>query len=156
MCPVTLQIFWTDTGWHKKTVNFEKPNKNLRNLRKKFIDRNWTITTCLLRDSNQNYKCLKITSCRWRPPPRMHSSLPLRISKVPVLLCHPVCVACSAECDSVAFIFKSSHFFVSLCIKIEVKYSVCCYGYEAWGKNVAYGRCVRKEWGIMRRLQETA
>ena len=36
-------------------------------------DRNWTITTCLLRDSNPNYQCLKITSCRWRPPPRTHS-----------------------------------------------------------------------------------
>ena len=40
---------------------------------KKFIGRNWTITTWLLRDSNPNYQCLKITSCRWRPPPRMHS-----------------------------------------------------------------------------------
>ena len=26
-----------------------------------------------LRDSNPNYQCLKITSCRWRPPQRMHS-----------------------------------------------------------------------------------
>ena len=55
----------------KKTGTFEKPNKNWRN--KKKIDRNWTITTCLLRDSNPNYQCLKITSCRWRPPPRMRS-----------------------------------------------------------------------------------
>jgi len=61
------------TGWHKKTETFEKPNKNWRNPRKKIIDRNWTITTCLLRESNPNYQCLKITSCRWRPPPRMHS-----------------------------------------------------------------------------------
>ena len=60
-------------GWHKKTWTFEKPNKNWRNPRKKFIDRKWTITTCFLRDSNPNYQCLKITSCRWRPPPRMHS-----------------------------------------------------------------------------------
>ena len=52
---------------------FEKPNKNWRIPRKKIIDRNWTITTCLLRDSNPNYQCLKITSCSWRPPPRMHS-----------------------------------------------------------------------------------
>ena len=89
--------------WHKKTGTFEKPNKNLRNPRKKIIDRNWTITTCLLRDSNPNYQCLKITSCRW---PLLHVcilSLPLRISKVPVLLCHSVCVTRSAECDSVAF-----------------------------------------------------
>ena len=61
------------TGWHKKTATFEKPNKNWRNPRKKIIDKNWTITTCLLRDSNPNYQCLKITSCRWRPPPCMHS-----------------------------------------------------------------------------------
>ena len=32
-----------------------------------------TITTCFLRESNPNYQCLKITSCRGRPPPRMHS-----------------------------------------------------------------------------------
>jgi len=37
-----------DTEWHKKTGTFEKPNKNWRNQRKKIIDRNWTITTCLL------------------------------------------------------------------------------------------------------------
>ena len=60
------------TEWHKKTGTFEKPNKNWRNLRKKF-DRKWTITTCPLRDSNPNYQFLKITSCRWRRPPlRMH------------------------------------------------------------------------------------
>jgi len=36
-------------GWHKKKAGtFEKPNKYWRNPRKKFIDRNWTITTCLL------------------------------------------------------------------------------------------------------------
>ena len=65
----TLHVIQGDT----KTGTFEKPNKNWRNPRKKIIDRNWTITTCLLRDSNPNYQCLKITSCRWRPPPRMHS-----------------------------------------------------------------------------------
>ena len=67
---------WTMKRWYRvtqKKVTFEKPNKNWRNPRKKFIDRNWTIRTCLLRDSNPNYQCLKITSCRWRPPPRMHS-----------------------------------------------------------------------------------
>ena len=56
----------------QKTGTFEKPNKNWRNSRKKIIDRNWTIKTCLLRGSNPHYQCLKITSCRWRPPPRMH------------------------------------------------------------------------------------
>ena len=64
---------YRSTGWHKKRGTFEKPNKNWRNPRKKIIDRNWTITTCLLSNSNPNYQCLKITSCRWRPPPRMHS-----------------------------------------------------------------------------------
>ena len=47
----------------QKNENFEKPIKNWRNPRKKIIDRNWSITTCLLRDSNPNYQCLKITSC---------------------------------------------------------------------------------------------
>ena len=61
-----------NTEWHKKTGTFEKANKNWRNPRKKIIGRNWTITTCLVRDSNPNYQCLKITSCRWRLPPRMH------------------------------------------------------------------------------------
>ena len=94
---------FTNTGWHKKTGTFEKPNKNWRNQRKKLLKRNWTITTCLLRESNPNYQCLKITSCRWRPPPRMHSFTATMHFKFPVLLCHPVWVACSAECDSVAF-----------------------------------------------------
>ena len=66
------------TGRHKKTGTFEKPNQNWRNPTKNFVDRNWTITTCVLRDSNPNYQCLKITSCRWRLPLRMHSfNLPL-------------------------------------------------------------------------------
>ena len=70
---VRVRVVLCSTGWHKKTETFENPNKNWRNPRKKFIDRNWTITTCLLSDSNPNYQCLKITSCRWRPPPRTHS-----------------------------------------------------------------------------------
>jgi len=32
----------------KKTGTFEKHNKNWRNPRKKIIDRNWTIATCIL------------------------------------------------------------------------------------------------------------
>ena len=79
------------TGWHKKTGTFENPNKNWRNPRKKNIDRNWTITTSLLRRSNPNYQCLKITSCRWRLPPRMHSF-------------------------TATTHFKSSRSFVSLCV----------------------------------------
>ena len=58
----------------QKKGTFEKPPQKLKkSKKKKIIDRNWTISTCLLRDSNPNYQCLKITSCRWRPPPRMHS-----------------------------------------------------------------------------------
>ena len=64
---------YTCTGWHKKTELLKNPTKIEEIQEKKFIDRNWTITTCLLRDSNPNYECLKITSCRWRPPPRMNS-----------------------------------------------------------------------------------
>ena len=68
------------------------------------------------RDSNPNYQCLKITSCRWRPPPRMHSFTATTHFKFPVLLCHPVCVARSAECDSVWVLFtnftKDSHSYV--------------------------------------------
>ena len=87
--PVAVAPTYTTHNKYRMTQKkgaFEKPNKNWRNPKKKFIDRNWTITTCLLRDSNPNYQCLKITSCRLRPPPRMHS-----------------CVACSTECDSVTF-----------------------------------------------------
>ena len=72
-CLPTIILIYIIQGDTKKTGTFEKPNKNCRNPRKKIIDRNWTITTCLLRDNNPNYQCLKITSCRWRPPPRMHS-----------------------------------------------------------------------------------
>ena len=67
-----------------------KTNKNWRN-KKKIIDRNWTITTYLLRNSNPNYQRLKITSCRWRPSPRMHSF-------------------------TATTHFKSSRSFVSLCV----------------------------------------
>ena len=80
----------------KKTGTFEKPNKNWRNSRKKFIDINWTITTCFLRDSNPNYQCLKITSCSWRPPPRMHSftattHFKSSLSFVSPCVCHMLC-----------------------------------------------------------------
>ena len=58
----------------QKNGNFWKTQQKLKkSKKKKCIDRNWTITTCLLRDSNPNYQCLKIPSCRWLPPPRMHS-----------------------------------------------------------------------------------
>ena len=70
------------SSWHfistysltQKNGNFWKTQQKLKKSNKKnFIDRNWTITTCLLRDSNPNYQCLKITSCRWCTPLRMHS-----------------------------------------------------------------------------------
>ena len=57
----------------KKQEILKNPTKIEEIQEKKFIDRNWTNTTCLLRDSNPNYQCLKITSFRWRPPPHMHS-----------------------------------------------------------------------------------
>ena len=118
------------TGWHKKTGTFENPNKHWRNSRKKNIDRNWTITTWLLRDSNPNYQCLKTTSCRWRPPPRMHSFTPtthFKSSRSFVSLC-VCCMLCRMrQFLSIIFFFwissifvgffKSSRFFVSLCIK---------------------------------------
>jgi hypothetical protein len=69
----------------------KNPTKIEKIQEKKFIDRNWTITTCLLRDSNPDYHCLKITSCIWRPPPRMHSF-------------------------TATTHFKSSRSFVSLCV----------------------------------------
>ena len=70
----------------KKRKLLKNPTKIEEIQQKNFIDRNWTITTCLLRDSNQNYQCLKITSCRWRPPLRMHSfNLPLRF---PIARCN--------------------------------------------------------------------
>ena len=60
-------------GDTKKRELLKTPTKIEEIQEKKIIGRNWTIKTCLLRDSNPNYQCLKITSCRWRPPPRMHS-----------------------------------------------------------------------------------
>ena len=77
----------------KKREILKNPPKNWRNPRKKIIDRNWTITACLLKDSNPNYQCLKITSCRWRPPPRMHSFTVTTHFKISRSLVSP-CVCC--------------------------------------------------------------
>jgi len=60
-------------GDTKERELLKNPTKIEEIKEKQFIDRNWTITTCLLRDSNPNYQCLKIKSRRWRHPPRMHS-----------------------------------------------------------------------------------
>ena len=71
---VAARFQYSYTEWHKKKRELLKnPTKMEEIQEKKITDRNWTITTRLLRDSNPNYQCLKITSCRWRPPPRMHS-----------------------------------------------------------------------------------
>jgi hypothetical protein len=83
-----LYVIWY-TGWHKKRELLTNPTKIEEIQKKKLIDRNWTITTCLLRDSNPNYQCLKITSCRWRRPPLMHSFTTTTHFKS----------SCSAECD---------------------------------------------------------
>ena len=70
---IVLMLFSVNyTGWHKKRELLKNPTK-IEEIQEKKIDRNWTITSCLLRDSNPNYQCLKITSRRWRPPPRVHS-----------------------------------------------------------------------------------
>jgi hypothetical protein len=91
------------TDWHKKAGTFEKPNKNWKNQKKKkIIDRNWTITTCLLRESNPNYQCLKITSCRWHSSTYAFFHCHYAFQKFP-FFCVTLCVACSAECDRVAF-----------------------------------------------------
>ena len=69
----------------QKKGNFWKTQKNWRNPTKKnFIDRNWTITTCLLREVVCSSRSLfrSAANCTW---------LPLRISEVPVFfLCHLV------------------------------------------------------------------
>ena len=76
-CFFNLLIYFFKIPMHrvtqKKRELLKPPTKIEEIQEKKNIDRNWTITTCLLRDSNPNYQCLKITSCRWRPPPRMYS-----------------------------------------------------------------------------------
>ena len=77
----------------KKRELLKNPIKIEKIQEKKFIDRNWTITTCLLRDNNPNYQCLKITSCRWRPPPRMHSFTATTHFKISRSFVSP-CVCC--------------------------------------------------------------
>ena len=85
-------------GDTKKRELLKNPTKIEEIQEKKFIDRNWTITTFLLRYRNPNYQCLKVTSCRWRPPPRMHSF-------------------------TATTHFKSSRSFVSLCVCCRMRQS---------------------------------
>ena len=68
-----LCIFTIIQNDTKKTGTSEKPNKNCRNPRKKIYSQKLNHYNLPFRDSNPNYQCLKITSCRWRPHPRMHS-----------------------------------------------------------------------------------
>ena len=77
--------------WHKKRELLKNPTKIEEIQEKKIINRNLTITTCLLRESNPNYQCLKISPVDGVLLHVCILSLPLRISKVPVLLCHSVC-----------------------------------------------------------------
>jgi hypothetical protein len=74
-------------GDTKKLELLKTPAKIVEIQQQNFIDRNWTITTCLLRDSNPNYQSMIVCSsrslfrsaanCTW---------LPLCISKVPVFV----------------------------------------------------------------------
>ena len=57
-----LNLIQGDT---KKRELLKNPTNIEEIQKKKIIDRNWNITTCLLRDSNPDYQCLKITSYRW-------------------------------------------------------------------------------------------
>ena len=106
----------------KKLELLKNPTKIEEIQEKKIIDRNWTITTGLLRDSNPDYQRLKIMSRRWRPPPRMHSftaTTHFKSSRSFVSPCVFVLHALqnateshSAEHSSVFVgIFKSSRFF---------------------------------------------
>ena len=120
----------------QKRELLKNPTKIGEMQKKKIIDRIWTVTTCLLRDSNPNYQCLKITSCRWRPPPRMHSFTATTHFKSSRSFVSPCvcCMLCRMRLErqvvmvqflSIHFFswissifvgfFKSSHFFVSLC-----------------------------------------
>ena len=57
-----------------KNGKFRKTQQKLKNSKeKKLLTEIEPLQLAFLRDSNPNYQCLKITSCRWRPPPRMHS-----------------------------------------------------------------------------------
>ena len=80
----------------QKRELLKNPSKIEEIQEKKIIDRNWPITTYFLRDRNPNYQCLKITSCRWRPPPRMHSfpaTMHFKITRSIVSLC-VCCMLC--------------------------------------------------------------
>jgi hypothetical protein len=61
------------TEWHKKNGKFWKSKQKLKKSKKQIYWQKLNHHNLPLRESNPNYQCLKITFCRWRPPPRMHS-----------------------------------------------------------------------------------
>jgi len=65
-----------------KKGNFWNPQQKLKKSNKKnLLTEIERLQLAFLRDSNPNYQCLKIMSCRWSPPLRMHSfNLPLKFS----------------------------------------------------------------------------
>ena len=122
-------------GDTKKWELLKNPAKIEEIQEKKIIDRNRTITTCPLRDSNPNYQCLKITSCRWRPPPRMHSFIATTHFKSSRSFVSPrvCCMLCIMRQSRIQFLpinffswfssifvgfFQSSRFFVSPCMYV--------------------------------------
>jgi hypothetical protein len=72
-----------NTEWHKKGEILKNPTKIEEMQQNYFVDKNWTIITCLLRNSLLNSEVVcssrslfrSTANCTW---------LPLRISKVPV------------------------------------------------------------------------
>jgi len=79
-----LKIVQRDT---KKRDVLKNPTKTEEIQQQKFIDRNLTIITCLLRDSNPKIVCSSRSLFR---NAANFTWLPLCISKVPIFLCHPV------------------------------------------------------------------
>ena len=127
-------------GDTKKTGNLKNPTKIEEIQGKKFIDRNWTISNCILRDSNPDYQCLKIASCRWRPPPRMHSfTATTHFKSSRSFVSHCVCcmlcrmrlrrILQSMKHTIFVGFFKSPRFFVSHCITISRHKLFCHYNY---------------------------
>ena len=98
---LTQKLVQSDT---KKRVLLKNPTK-IEEIQKKknYWQKLNFYNLRILRDSNPDYQCLKITSCRWRPPPLMHSFTANTHFKSSRSFVLPVCVACSAECDRVAF-----------------------------------------------------
>ena len=105
------RVFIQMTHKKKKRELLKNPTKIDEIQEKKIIDRNWNITTCLLRDNNPNYQCLKITSCRWRRPPRTHSftaTTHFKSSRSFVSLC-VCCMLCRMRLCRILQIMQHTH-----------------------------------------------